>query len=51
MLRAKIEVTFDLDMVPGFNYEAEDIAGRVLRYLQDSCPHYNPEVKIVEDRS
>jgi hypothetical protein len=43
--RATIEIKINLDPVPGWNHEPEDM----VKHLQESLPAwYHPEVKLVK---
>ena len=45
--RIKIEVTVDMDPVPGWGNTPGDWVAMIQTNLDDRVPHYNPEVKYV----
>lgn len=48
--RIKLEVEVDLDPVPGAFHTKERAELAVQYILKNAIPHYNPTVKIVEDK-
>jgi len=44
-----LEVTVDLDAMPGAMHFGEYTADYVQRMLQEFIPHYNPAVKIIRN--
>ena len=46
--KATITITWDLDRVIGWNYDADDLR-RLLEYeLNGSIPHYHPVVTVTD---
>ena len=46
--KATITITWDLDMVPGWNYDADDLRRQLEYDLNNSIPWYNPVVTVTD---
>ena len=44
---ATIEVSWNLDLVPGWNHTPEDMLDHIRAHLVNTVDHYNPEVRLV----
>lgn len=44
-----LQVTIDLDGIPGWGYHGEDYQKLLESQLKDSVAHYNPVVKIIKN--
>jgi hypothetical protein len=44
--RVVLTVQFDLDPIPGANHESSDAVRWLQRLLDNSIPHYKPEVDL-----
>ena len=45
--RVSVKVTWDLDSVPGWNHEPEDVAKALENYIRSAIgDHYNPHVWV-----
>ncbi len=49
--RIKIYVELNLDPVPGWGNKPEDFVVHTQRLLDNSIPHYNPTVFLVDKKS
>jgi hypothetical protein len=47
-MRIKIEVEVNTDPVPGWGYDPQDYVELIRRQLDNTIPHYNPTVRLVE---
>jgi hypothetical protein len=47
--RIKIIVEVDTDGIPGWGYDPQDYVKLIDKHLQQTIPHYNPEVKLAEE--
>lgn len=45
--RAKLTVEWDLDPVPGWNDNPQDLVTHLQHHLDIAMPHYNPNVTFV----
>jgi hypothetical protein len=45
-MRVKIIVEVNTDQVPGWGYDPEDYVRHIQKYLDQTIPHYKPEVKL-----
>lgn len=45
--RAKLTVEWDLDPVPGWNDNPQDLVTNLQHHLNSAMPHYNPNVTFV----
>ena len=46
--KATITITWDLDMVPGWNYDADDLRRQLEYDLNNSIPWYKPVVTVTD---
>jgi hypothetical protein len=44
-----VEVTIDLDGIPGWGYYGEDMIAGVTDAIKDRLGHYNPVVKVIKN--
>ena len=47
--RAKIEISWNLDLLPGWNATPADLIELIEREVLERIPHYEPEVKVVQN--
>lgn len=46
--RSVIQVKILLDPVPGWGHEPEDHVKHVQKWLEETIPHYKPEVRLLD---
>ena len=46
--KAVIEVKVDIDPIPGWGNNPKDYAELIQKHLNQTIPHYNPEVRLVK---
>lgn len=44
-----LQIDWTLDIVPGFNYEPQDMGNHIPELIQGSVGHYNPTFKMIVD--
>ncbi len=49
-VRAAAVVTWDLDMIPGWNHKPEDVRDWLQHKLNEAMGHYKPMVRLDVDR-
>lgn len=47
--RATITVDINLDGVPGLFFQASDFKDLIQQYLEQTVPHYMPDVRVTND--
>jgi hypothetical protein len=42
-----IEVSWNLDLIPGWNHHPKDMVDHIVNHSLEGVSHYNPEVKLI----